>query len=222
MSIVDKLLGAITPPETEEARAKATAKAREAATPGDWLSMALDHHGQIRSAFDRARQATAAEDRLAAFRALATVLNGHSLAEEIVLYPALAKNGEKTHAGVAYTEQTTAKMQMAELERIDPATDAWRDKLEHIRGAVLHHMFEEEGTWFLELKDKAPDQDFLTRRFAEEYRRYAFGVDGEAAVMAEPRTFAAETGEDLEVIGRNDAGPLQRGQGARDEAERPL
>jgi hypothetical protein len=221
MSIVDKMLGAITPPETEEARAKATTKAREAASPGDWLSMALDHHGQIRSAFDRAREATAPEDRLAAFRALATVLNGHSLAEEIVLYPALAKNGEKTHAGLAYTEQTTAKMQMAELERIDPATDAWRDKLEHIRGAVLHHMFEEEGTWFLELK-KASDQDFLTRRFAEEYRRYAFGVGGEATVSAEPRTFAAEAGEDLEVVGRNDAGPLQLGQDARDEAERPL
>jgi hypothetical protein len=222
MSIVDKLIGAITPPETEEARAKATTKAREAASPGDWLSMALDHHGQIRSAFDRAREATAPEDRLAAFRALATVLNGHSLAEEIVLYPALAKNGEKTHAGLAYTEQTTAKMQMAELERIDPATDAWRDKLEHIRGAVLHHMFEEEGTWFLELKDKAPDQDFLTRRFAEEYRRYAFGVDDEASAAAEPRTFAAEAGEDLEVVGRNDAGPLQLGQGAQDEAGRPL
>jgi hemerythrin superfamily protein len=222
MSIVDKLLGAITPPETEETRAKATSKAREAAEPGDWLSMALDHHGQIRSAFDRAREAATPEDRLAAFRALATVLNGHSLAEEVVLYPALAKNGEKAHAGLAYTEQTTAKMQMAELERIDPATDAWRDKLEHIRGAVLHHMFEEEGTWFLELKDKAPDQEFLTRRFAEEYRRYAFGVDSEAAATAEPRSFAGEVGEDLEVVGRNDAGPLQVGQGAQDEAERPL
>jgi hypothetical protein len=93
-----------------------------------------------------------------------------------VLYPALAKNGEKAHAGLAYTEQTTAKMQMAELERIDPADTAWRDKLEHIQGAVLHHMFEEEGVWFLELKEKAPDQDFLTKRYAEEYGRYVLGV----------------------------------------------
>lgn len=215
MSVIDKLLGAITPPETEEARAEATAKARAAATDGDWLSMALDHHGQIRAAFEAAKNAASPEHRVAALRALGTILNGHSLAEEIVLYPALAKNGEKAHAGLAYTEQTTAKMQMAELERIDPADEAWRDKLEHIRGAVLHHMFEEEGTWFLELKAKAPDQDFLTQRFAEEYRRYVFGV-GEIAAP-ERRTFSADA--DIEEIGRNDAGPLQMGDRTRDEAD---
>jgi hypothetical protein len=218
MSIIDKVIGAITPPETDETRAKATAKARQAATPGDWLSLALDHHGQIRSAFETALNAISAEDRMAAMRALATVLNGHSLAEEVVLYPALAKAGEKAHAGLAYTEQTTAKMQMAELERIDPADEAWRDKLEHIRGAVLHHMFEEEGTWFLELREKGQDQDFLTRRFSEEYRRYVFGVVEAPTPTAEPRSFASDADSDLEEIGRNDAGPLQMGDRTRDEA----
>jgi hypothetical protein len=219
MSIIDKVIGAITPPETEEARAEATAKARMAASAGDWLSLALDHHGQIRAAFEAARNATTADDRVAAMRALATVLNGHSLAEEVVLYPALAKAGEKAHAGLAYTEQTTAKMQMAELERIDPADEAWRDKLEHIRGAVLHHMFEEEGTWFLELREKAEDQDHLTRRFSEEYRRYVFGVADAPTSTSEPRSFASNGDGDPEEIGRNDAGPLQLGDRTRDEAD---
>lgn len=226
MSIVDKVLGAITPPEKEEDRAEATAKARAAAEPGDWLSMALDHHDQIRQAFEAARSA-APSARPAAFKALADVLNGHALAEEVVLYPALAKNGEKAHAGLAYTEQTTAKMQMAELERIDPADEAWADKLEHIRGAVLHHIFEEEGTWFLELKEKAPDQAFLTRRFAEEYERYArgaqSGAQAEWTAGREPRSFAvSDDVTDMEEIGRNDAGPLQMGERTRDEADRPL
>lgn len=232
MSIVDKIVGAITPPESQESRDNATAKARAAAAPGDWLALALDHHGQIRSAFERAKAAASPEDRLAAFKALATVLNGHSLAEEVVLYPALAKNGEKAHASLAYTEQTTAKMQMAELERIDPSQAAWRDKLEHIEGAVLHHMFEEEGTWFLELKEKAPDQDVLTKRYSEEYRRYVFGV-GEASSAAEapgrsqeaePRSFLGEADaeSDLQEIGRNDAGPLQLGDRTQDEADRPV
>jgi len=221
MSIVDKVLGAITPPEKEEDRAEATAKARAAAGQGDWLSMALDHHDQIRAAFEAARTATAPAGRLAAFKTLATVLNGHALAEEVVLYPALAKNGEKAHAGLAYTEQTTAKMQMAELERIDAADEAWLDKLEHIRGAVLHHIFEEEGTWFLELKEKAPDQAFLTQRFAEEYDRYAQGAAQAATPPAEPRSFAsAEDDADFEVIGRNDAGPLQMGDDTQDDAAR--
>jgi hypothetical protein len=223
MSIIDKVLGAVTPPEKEEDRNEATAKARAAAEPDDWLSLALDHHDQIRAAFERGRRANGPNQRLAASKDLALVLNGHSLAEELVLYPALAKSGEKAHAGLAYTEQTTAKMQMAELERIDPASDAWLDKLEHIRGAVLHHIFEEEGTWFLELKKKYDDQAFLNRRFAEEYQRYAGEADGSprsAAVPAEPRSFAPLVDEQtLQQIGRNAAGPLQMGDRTEDEGD---
>ena len=173
MSIVDKALGALTPPESEEKREEARRKAHEAAGEGDWLSLALQHHDQIRAAFEDCRQATEPGERMKAMKRLSLVLNGHSLAEEVVLYPAMAKAGEKGSADLAYTEQTTAKMQMAELERIAPATDDWREKIEHIRGAVLHHMYEEEDHWFIRLKEEYPDQAFLTRRFREEYERYA-------------------------------------------------
>jgi hypothetical protein len=175
MSIVDKALGAITPPESEEKRAEATRKARACAGEGDWLAQTLEHHDLIREAFEVCCQATGAEDRLAAMKRLALVLNGHSLAEEVVLYPAMAKAGEKGSADMAYTEQVTAKMQMAELERIAPATPDWLEKLQHIRGAVLHHMYEEEDHWFIRLKEDFEDQAFLTRRYAEEFRRYTGG-----------------------------------------------
>jgi hypothetical protein len=189
MSIINKALGAITPPESDEKRAEATQQARAAAGAGDWLSLALDHHEQIRAAFEQGRAAQQPQARTAAMKTLALVLNGHSLAEEVVLYPALAKAGEKAHATLGYTEQTTAKMQMAELERIDPATPDWAEKWEHIRGAVLHHIYEEEGTWFLELKDKYDDQGFLTERFREEYERYA---GGEAGLGGERRSFVED------------------------------
>lgn len=77
-------------------------------------------------------------------------------------------------------------MQMAELERIDPNTEAWADKL--VRGAVGRHIFEEEGTWFLDLKKDDDDQAFLTRRFREAFERYAaFGPPS-----SERRRFADE------------------------------
>jgi hypothetical protein len=193
MSIIDKAIGAVTPPESEEDRRKATAEARGMTNGADWLSLALDHHDQIRDIFEACRTATRAEDRKGAMKRLALVLNGHSLAEEVVLYPALAKSGEKGHAGMAYTEQTTAKMQMAELERIDPAAEAWLDKLEHIRGAVLHHVYEEEGKWFPELKQKFEDQAFLTRRFREEFDRYDGSLERPAA--AEQRSFSPHQSE---------------------------
>lgn len=173
MSIIDRALGALTPPESEQARAGATAKARAATQGADWLALALDHHDAIRAAFEACRAAGAPAAREVAMKRLARTLNGHALAEEVVLYPAMAKSGGKGRAGLAYTEQTTAKMQMAEWVRIDPSDEAWADKLEHIRGAVLHHIFEEEGDWFLDLKRDYGDQAFLTRRFHEESARYA-------------------------------------------------
>ena len=51
MSIIDKVVAAVTPPESEEARVKARAKARASAGKDDWLSMVLNHHEQIETAF---------------------------------------------------------------------------------------------------------------------------------------------------------------------------
>lgn len=170
MSVLDKAVAAVTPPESDKARAEATSDAEAAADSGDWLSLVLDHHRQLRAAFTATKAAPPAQ-RVARMKELAVLLVGHAQAEEIVLYPALATAHEKGHAEMAYTEQVMVKMEMAELERLDPASQDWLDKIEHIEGAVLHHMFEEEGTWFIELK-KAPDQGKLKQRYVEEFERY--------------------------------------------------
>ena len=57
------------------------------------------------------------------------------------------------------------------------------DKLGHLKGAVQHHVYEEEGTWFPELVAKVDPagQAHLAERYQEEYRRYAgSGVDSPA------------------------------------------
>lgn len=178
MSVVDKVIAAVTPPESEKARAKARQEARAAAGQDDWLSLALDHHLLLEDAFAAVKSAGDRDARLAARERLGVVLTGHAIAEEAVLYPALAQVGEKAHAGLGYTEQVAVKMQMAELENIDPMTKDYLDQLEHIRGAVAHHMFEEEGTWFLELKDKASPavQAKITEKYQEAFDRYV-GAD---------------------------------------------
>lgn len=120
------------------------------------------------------KSATTVEAQRAAQQRLGIILTGHAIAEESVLYPALAHAGEKHQAGLGYTEQATVKMQMAELEQLTPLTQEYRDKLEHIEGAVLHHMYQEEGSWFLKMKKDAPaaDQEMATRRYREEFNRY--------------------------------------------------
>jgi hypothetical protein len=105
---------------------------------------------------------------------LAVLLTGHSIAEEAVIYPALVKANEQGHATKAYTEQSAAKVQMGLLEDLEPMSQEYIDKLEHIRGAVAHHVYEEEGNWFVDLKEKLPpaDQTKITFRYSQEFTRY--------------------------------------------------
>jgi len=177
MSILDKVVAAVTPTETEEQRLNARVKARSAAMDGDWLSLVLLHHQQIESAFEGVKAATDAASRVAAQKRLAVVLTGHAIAEEAVLYPALVKANEEGHSTKAYAEQSEAKVRMSLLEDVPPMSQAYLDKLEHIREAVAHHVYEEEGHWFLELRKKLPpaDQVKLTFRYQEEYSRYTQG-----------------------------------------------
>jgi hypothetical protein len=176
MSIIDKVVAAVTPPESEEARRDARAKAQAAAGRDDWLALILDHHRQIEEAFEAVKAAADATSRLAAQKQLAVILTGHSNAEEAVIYPALVRSGHKTHGMMGYTEQAGAKANLGELEYLDPLSQEYVDKLEHIRGAVAHHMYEEESDRFLDLKElPAPEQSRLTYRFKEEFDRYIRG-----------------------------------------------
>lgn len=174
MSILDKAIAAITPPESDEARADARRKAEAIATPGSWLAQILDHHHGIEAQFEAVRSAADASSRRAEEKKLGVLLTGHALAEEAAVYPALANDHQVGHAELAYQEQSAAKMELGLLERTDPMSQDYLDKLEHIRGAVAHHVYSEEGTWFAELarSANAADQDFITRRYEEEYRRY--------------------------------------------------
>jgi iron-sulfur cluster repair protein YtfE (RIC family) len=174
MSVIDKIAAKVLPDATEEERAEVRAKARDISRQHGWLAMVIDHHQQIEDALDRAGNGFDATARRQALKDLGLVLNGHSLAEEIVLYPSMVEHSEKGHATLAYEEHTATKIQMHMIEHLDPMSQEWQDKLEHIRGALLHHIYHEEKTWLPNLAEQAgAESETLTQRFAEEYHRYA-------------------------------------------------
>ena len=191
MSILDKVISAVTPPESEEKRVEAHHRARSAANPGDWLSTILDHHERVEQAFADVRAANDAPSRREAQKKLGVILNGHSMAEEAVVYPALDRIGKHANAEMAYTQQVAAKMQIAALEHYDPMSQDYLDKLDHLEGAVKHHVYEEEHDWFVDLKEHASpaDQQMITQRYAEEFDRYMRGGEdatGGAPAMIHP------------------------------------
>ena len=194
MSILDKAIAAVTPPVSEDKRREAHAKARASAEPGDWLSQILDHHEEIEQAFAETKAASTADARRAAQKRLGVLLTGHAIAEEAVIYPVLAQEGKLGHANTAYTEQAAAKMQLAALETLDPLSDDYLDKLGHLEGAVLTHVYQEEDDWFQYLKEFAhPDaQARATSRYHEEYNRYIDGGPHGSGRFDERRSFAPE------------------------------
>jgi len=173
MSFLDKIAATLAPPESDEDRAKAHREAKALAPNNAWLARALSHHEQIEAGFATALNSSLEAEAKAAVKELSVLLIAHSIAEEVVLYPVLVMEGHKTHATEAYEEQQMAKVQMAELERLTPLSQEWRDKLEHIRGAVLHHIYREESTWFPEIVREAEPADLamLDSRFSEEFDR---------------------------------------------------
>lgn len=68
MSILDRLIAAVTPRESAEARPGAWTKANRAAVPGDWLDQILQHHMDIEDAFGDVKAASDARERIAASR----------------------------------------------------------------------------------------------------------------------------------------------------------
>lgn len=174
MSLLDKFVSVVMPTASEKDRAEASRNAENCAADHPWLAMALQHHRQIEQLFVRAKSGGEAAERLQAFRELGALLSGHSNAEEAVIYPLIAERSGKIHAVMAYEEQAMTKVQMAKLERIDPMSQEWIDKLEHIEGAVQEHVYQEESSWFIEVANTATSQEIalLNRRFSEEFERY--------------------------------------------------
>jgi len=174
MSLLDKIAKAVTPMASPEERAEARRQAEQLTQGDDWLKQILGHHRQIEAAFERALDAASAEERRSAAGELATILMGHSNAEEAVIYPALVEGSSKAHTTMAYEEQAAAKINMAILENLDPLSQEWRDKLEHIQGAVLQHVYQEESSWFPDVIQNVPleKQRLMTQRYAEEFGRY--------------------------------------------------
>jgi hemerythrin superfamily protein len=174
MSVLDKVIAAVSPSESPKDRQGARSRALQMSNSEDWLSSLLAQHLAIERAFAAAKAADGPDSRRKARMRLAELLTAHTMAEEAVIYPALANAGEKPQASKAYSEQAEAKMALGVLEVLDPLSNEYLEKLEELEKAVQHHVYEEEGKWFVALKQKLPqtDQDQLTLRYQQEYSRY--------------------------------------------------
>ena len=181
MSFLDKIAATLAPAASDEDRMKARQQAEQIGGSEPWLRAIVDHHKQIETLIDEVINGPDASRRREALKEFMVVLTGHSVAEEVVIYPDIAEESSKAHAAMAYEEQSMTKVQVAMLEKIDPMSQEWQDKGEHIRSALQQHIYQEESSWYPTLADKlsSTEKARMTERYNEEYQRYVGGAGGQ-------------------------------------------
>ncbi len=117
----------------------------------DWLGLVKAHHQMLERAFDELIAADGdLKQRPVLYKRLAYLLTAHSVAEENVIYPALAMHGLQSDSDRLYLDQAHAKVMNAMLDMADDKLgDSWLQRAAELRSAVLQHAKrDEEGDLF--------------------------------------------------------------------------
>ena len=135
-----------SPPEDSSLDLLHEAERQTQATKEDWLGLVKAHHLMLERAFDDLIASGAdPRQRPALYKRLAYLLTAHSVAEENVIYPALAMFGLQSESDRLYLDQAHAKVMNAMLDMADDKLgDAWLQRAEDLRTAVLEHAKQDE------------------------------------------------------------------------------
>lgn len=150
--------------------------AQTAAAGGDWLAMIKAHHVLVAKSFDKLlasdKSTYLTRERLA--QTIGYELTAHSVAEENVIYPAIAMMGTMGDADKLYLDQAHAKVMNAQLEMQAEMKDKgnWKEAAMALQQAVLRHAKEdEEGRVYPALKAKLDPamNAMLTTKYKREF-----------------------------------------------------
>jgi hypothetical protein len=114
---------------------------------GDVVRILLEQHAQVRDLFGRIQAAPAA-DRKEPFDELRALLAVHETGEELVLRTQPDDDAWKDVAHERNQEEREANRVLADLERLDPASEAFLVKLREFESAVDRHAEAEETEEF--------------------------------------------------------------------------
>lgn len=153
------------------------AVAQAASARGDWLAMIQAQHAMIAKSFEQLlgnpQRNYLQRDRM--IRAIGYQLTAHSVAEENVVYPALAMAGMTTESDKLYLDQAHAKVMNAQMELAAKAKregQEWMEPARALQAAVLRHAKEdEEGRLYPQLRQKlsAEQNAMVTAGFQREF-----------------------------------------------------
>lgn len=145
-------------------------------TQGDWMSQVKAQHQAIDREFQmiKATRDNQMDKRMQHFKMLATLLTGHSITEEVALYPGIAINGDVAGSDRLYMEQQHAKVMVAELDNMPKSGPDFMPRLTALESAIKAHVAEEEGDLYPKLMRQASADmnQKMSTDFRREFTRY--------------------------------------------------
>ena len=123
-------------------------------TPMDVIDLLTNDHAEVNALFGRFKQASKPETKQELATQIVHELSVHAAVEEQFVYPlmrAKLENGSEK-ASHAIEEHAEVKRLLADIEKLDSDKADFDKKMAKVTESVQHHVQEEEGELFPELR----------------------------------------------------------------------
>ncbi len=133
-------------------------------------------HKDVKALFKKVERAASARQRRQLLDEISRSLEGHTLIEEEIFYPAV--RGLETHKVEAmileaYEEHHVVKLVLAELPRVNPDDERFEAKMTVLSELIEHHVEEEEQEMFKTAQKLGKDEmQALGEQMAERFEAF--------------------------------------------------
>lgn len=150
------------------------------------IDLLKEDHKKVEGLFKQFEESSGKRQRGKLLEQILSELNAHATAEEKLVYPLLAQEGDKTRE--AYEEHHVVKLLLVELAEYDGSEENVSAKVKVLSELVKHHVKEEEGELLPKLKESGVDLHELGRKIQSEKSRVQSSGAMPSAKVASART----------------------------------
>ena len=161
-------------PTTQTSTRTARSKSRSSATTSpDALRMLKDDHARVQALFSKFEKAASSKQKEALATSICEELTLHANLEESIFYPAVREAIEDDEImNEADVEHEGAKELIAKIQASDSSDEHFDAKVTVLGEAIKHHVKEEEGEMFKQVRRSDLDLEELGERMAAFKRKH--------------------------------------------------
>ena len=129
----------------------------------DAIELLVKDHDKVENMFTQIEQGVSKETGAELFNTLYHELTLHSIVEEQIFYPALAKNPSfKDLLKDAFTEHAQVKQQLGTIAYLEPASAEWTKMMGKVWKELKHHINDEEEKLFPKVREAFSEKELKT------------------------------------------------------------